>query len=76
MSKFMIDEWYPDMKWNIPMTIYSFENYTIEKWKKLRYNEKRQLLINYDGKILTKSLPKSLLHKTTFKKLGGRTLSF
>ena len=47
----MIDEWYPDMKWGIPMTILSFENYTIEQWKKLRYNEKRHLLINYNGKI-------------------------
>ena len=52
IPQFMIDEWYPDMKWNIPMTIFSFENYTIEMWKKMRYNEKRHLLINYDGEIL------------------------
>ena len=51
IPQFMIDEWYPDMKWGIPMTILSFENYTIEQWKKLRYNEKRHLLINYNGKI-------------------------
>ena len=52
IPQFMIDEWYQDMKWDIPLTVISFENYTIEMFKKMRYDEKRHLLINYDGEIL------------------------
>ena len=51
IPKFMIDEWYPNMKWGLKMTVFDFENYSIESWKKMTKREKEILLLEYDGEI-------------------------
>ena len=51
IPEFMINEWYNNTKWNIPMTIFTFQNYTIDNWKQLTKMGKQKLLLTYDGEI-------------------------
>jgi hypothetical protein len=56
IPKFMMDEWYPQMKWGIKMTIYDLEDYTISQWKKMKKIYKQKFLINYNKNIVQQSV--------------------